>query len=110
MYKKIALSLMVFCNMSLFAEHIPLSQESLLLKKGIYQHYKGNLYEVLGVAHHSETLEEVVVYRLLYGDYGHWVRPASMFYENVEYPNHEIGPRFRFIGEPGNFEPTEIAK
>lgn len=102
MYKTMILSLMVFCNMSLFAEYIPFSQEAQLLKKGIYKHYKGDLYDVLGVAHHTETLEEVVIYRSLYGKFEYWVRPVSMFCENVEHPNHEVGPRFRFIGELGN--------
>ncbi|KPQ26545.1 DUF1653 domain-containing protein [Halomonas sp. HL-93] len=50
---------------------------------GIYRHYKGSLYEVLGTAQHSETEEPLVVYRALYGDYGLWVRPLEMFTENV---------------------------
>lgn len=53
------------------------------MKLGRYQHYKGNLYEVLGVARHSETLEELVVYRQLYGNGGLWVRPRAMFEEQV---------------------------
>ncbi|WP_373779329.1 DUF1653 domain-containing protein [Neisseria dentiae] len=53
------------------------------VKPGIYRHYKGNLYEVLGTARHSETEEILVVYRALYGDYGLWVRPAAMFAESV---------------------------
>lgn len=51
---------------------------------GIYRHYKGSLYEVLGVAHHSESEEPLAVYRALYGDYGLWVRPLAMFNETVE--------------------------
>lgn len=51
---------------------------------GIYRHYKGALYEVIGVARHSETEESVVAYRALYGDYGLWVRPLDMFMETVE--------------------------
>lgn len=48
-------------------------------KEGIYRHYKGNLYEVIGVAQHSESEEFLVVYRALYGEYGLWVRPLEMF-------------------------------
>ena len=51
------------------------------IQKGIYRHYKGNEYEVLMIARHSETEEEMVVYRALYGDYGVWVRPYKMFVE-----------------------------
>ncbi|MDO4223817.1 MAG: DUF1653 domain-containing protein [Acinetobacter sp.] len=54
-----------------------------MLKSGIYRHYKGNLYQVLHLATHSETQEKLVVYRALYGDYGVWVRPLAMFQENV---------------------------
>lgn len=50
---------------------------------GRYRHYKGNEYEVIGIAKHSETLEPMVVYRPLYGEGGLWVRPAAMFAENV---------------------------
>ena len=55
-----------------------------MIKKGIYKHYKGNMYEVLDVATHSETLEKMVVYKALYGDGGVWVRPISMWDELVE--------------------------
>ncbi|WP_314341906.1 DUF1653 domain-containing protein [Simonsiella muelleri] len=54
-----------------------------LIVRGIYRHYKGNLYEVLEIAKHSETEEELVVYRALYGDYGVWVRPLGMFTETI---------------------------
>lgn len=54
------------------------------IKPGRYRHFKGNEYEVLGTAKHSETLEELVVYRALYGEGGLWVRPASMWEEIVE--------------------------
>ena len=54
------------------------------IKPGRYRHVKGNEYEVLGTAKHSETLEELVVYRALYGEGGLWVRPASMWEEIVE--------------------------
>ncbi|MCI0510992.1 uncharacterized protein DUF1653 [Chromohalobacter marismortui] len=60
---------------------------------GIYRHYKGASYEVLGVAHHSETEEALVVYRALYGDYGLWVRPLAMFCETVEVAGEPV-PRF----------------
>lgn len=60
---------------------------------GIYVHYKGAHYEVLGVAHHSETEEPLVVYRALYGDYGLWVRPLEMFCETVEVQGEPV-PRF----------------
>lgn len=66
------------------------------IKPGKYEHYKGKYYEVLGVAKHSETEEELVVYRLLYGDFGLWVRPKKMFLETVEAKGKKL-PRFRFI-------------
>jgi len=64
------------------------------IKIGKYQHYKGNFYEVIGVARHSETLEELVVYRALYGDGDLWVRPLEMFLESVEF-NGKLVPRFK---------------
>jgi len=67
------------------------------MQTGRYRHYKGNEYEVLGVARHSETLEEFVVYRTLYGDHALWVRPRAMFTESVEL-NGRIVPRFEFVG------------
>ncbi len=68
---------------------------------GKYRHYKGNLYEVIGTARHSETLEEMVVYRALYNskDYGSnalWVRPKDMFLENVAYEG-KLVPRFEKV-------------
>ena len=60
---------------------------------GIYRHYKGSLYEVLGTAQHSESEEQVVVYRALYGDYGLWTRPLEMFAETVTIDGH-VQPRF----------------
>lgn len=54
------------------------------IKPGRYRHFKGKEYEVIGVAKHSETMEELVVYRALYGERGLWVRPASMWDETVE--------------------------
>ncbi|MBT5435206.1 MAG: DUF1653 domain-containing protein [Alphaproteobacteria bacterium] len=63
------------------------------LEPGRYRHYKGNDYEVIGVARHSETDEELVVYRPDYGERGLWVRPLAMFVETVEV-NGETVPRF----------------
>jgi hypothetical protein len=68
------------------------------IKLGRYIHYKGNAYEVLGVARHSETLQELVVYRALYGEFGLWVRPKTMFFENVIVDGQSV-PRFRYVGE-----------
>ena len=65
--------------------------------KGKYVHYKGNEYEIVGVAKHSETLEPMVVYKALYGDGGLWVRPYDMFFETVEINGEKI-PRFKKIG------------
>ena len=54
------------------------------LKLGFYRHFKGNRYQVIDIARHSETLEQVVVYRALYGDKGLWIRPLDMFEETIE--------------------------
>ena len=69
-----------------------------MIKKGIYQHFKGNKYEVFDIAKHSETLEEMVVYRALYGDCGVWVRPAFMWDEEVEFEGKKV-KRFTYLGE-----------
>jgi hypothetical protein len=61
---------------------------------GRYRHYKGHEYEVIAVARHSETLEELVVYRALYGEHGLWVRPRAMFVETVKVEG-KIVPRFQ---------------
>jgi len=66
------------------------------IQKGVYQHYKGGLYQVLEVARHSETEELLVVYRTLYGDYSMWVRPLDMFQQSVEVDG-EVVPRFRLV-------------
>jgi hypothetical protein len=66
------------------------------IQPGRYRHYKGNEYTVLGVARHSETLQELVVYRQEYGERGLWVRPAAMFAEMVEIEGRAV-PRFRRI-------------
>lgn len=68
------------------------------MKKGIYRHFKGNLYELLYIAKHSETLEPTVVYKALYGEGEVWVRPAHMWEETVEH-NGKTVPRFEYIGE-----------
>ncbi len=69
-----------------------------MLKLGKYRHYKGREYEVIGVAKHSETLEELVAYRTLYGSHDLWVRPLKMFTEEVEIDGKKI-PRFEYIGD-----------
>ncbi|MGN0520345.1 MAG: DUF1653 domain-containing protein [Candidatus Fimenecus sp.] len=68
------------------------------VKCGKYRHFKGNEYEVLGTAAHSETLEELVVYRALYGEGKVWVRPVSMWNETVERDGKTV-KRFEFIGD-----------
>ena len=70
------------------------------IKNGIYQHYKGNKYEVIGIAKHSETLEDLVVYRALYDNKVSqlWVRPLKMFTETIEINGTEI-ERFKYIGK-----------
>ena len=67
------------------------------LKGREFVHFKGKRYQFLDVAKHSETQELMVVYRTLYGDMSHWVRPASMFFEEIERDGYK-GPRFR-LGE-----------
>lgn len=70
------------------------------IQPGKYRHFKGKLYEVLGVARHSETLEELVVYKALYktkfGENSLWIRPKKMFLEKVEY-NKKLVQRFEFV-------------
>ncbi len=68
------------------------------IKLGRYRHYKGKEYQVLGVAEHSETGEDLVVYRKLYDDYSMWVRPIGMFLEEVEVDGKNMH-RFEFLGE-----------
>jgi hypothetical protein len=68
------------------------------IRSGRYRHYKGNEYEVIGIARHSETEENMVVYRTLYGDGSLWVRPLGMFLESVVVDGREV-PRFEWIGE-----------
>jgi hypothetical protein len=66
------------------------------VQPGRYRHYKGKEYTVIGVARHSETEEELVVYRLEYGEHGLWVRPQEMFHQTVEIDGQFV-PRFRLI-------------
>ena len=68
------------------------------IRTGKYRHFKGNEYEVVGVAAHSETLEPMVVYRALYGEGGLWVRPVSMWNDTVERDGVTYH-RFTYIGE-----------
>lgn len=75
-----------------------MEQEKTEIRPGRYRHFKGKEYQVLGVARHSETLEEMVVYRALYGEYGLWVRPASMWNEAVE-RDGKLYQRFTYVGE-----------
>lgn len=78
---------------------LALSDNAKQLKLGKYRHFKnGMLYKVIGVAHHSETEEEIVVYQKLYDDFGLWVRPLKMFTEEVEYNGIKV-PRFAYVGE-----------
>ncbi len=79
-----------------------MAAEATELRTGIYRHFKGNLYEVIAVARHSETREEMVVYRALYGDFGLWVRPLAMFVERVVHEGQSV-ERFCYErpAEPG---------
>ncbi len=74
------------------------SNDADLLRPGLYRHYKGKDYAVIGVALHSETEEQLVVYRTLYGNYDLWVRPLTMFTEQVEVDGEWLS-RFTFIRE-----------
>ena len=67
-------------------------------RPGRYRHYKGKEYRVLGLARHSETEEELVVYQLLYDDFSWWVRPRAMFLETVEIGGQRL-PRFAFVSD-----------
>jgi cyclomaltodextrinase / maltogenic alpha-amylase / neopullulanase len=71
---------------------------SSIIKIGKYEHYKGGQYEVLGVAKHSETLEELVVYRALEGEGYFWVRPLKMFQEEIDFKGKKV-LRFKYIEE-----------
>jgi len=69
-----------------------------MIRPGRYRHYKGNDYQVIGIARHSETEEELVVYRKLYDDGSLWVRPLAMFVEDVSVDGRSV-PRFAWLGE-----------
>lgn len=69
-----------------------------MVRPGRYRHYKGNFYEVIEIARHSETEEEMVIYRKLYGDNSLWVRPLAMFLEDVLFDGHSVS-RFEWCGE-----------
>jgi hypothetical protein len=79
-----------FCFESVSEAHL------MQLQPGVYRHYKGPEYRVFSVARHSETEEEVVFYQALYGEYGMWVRPLSMFLESVEVDGEQV-PRFALV-------------
>lgn len=69
-----------------------------MLKSGIYKHYSGKEYQFIGIAKHSETLEELVVYKSLYGDGQLWVRPLKMFVEDVEINGQKVS-RFQHVDD-----------
>lgn len=69
-----------------------------MIQLGRYQHYKGKEYVVLGIARHSETEEELVVYRQDYGDHALWCRPRRMFEELIEVGGQSV-PRFKYVGQ-----------
>lgn len=72
-----------------------------MVKPGIYRHYKGNDYEVIDTVRHSETEEELLLYRALYGERGLWVRPVAMFTETVEIDGKTLS-RFTYLKESEN--------
>lgn len=79
----------------------------MMIRSGLYQHYKGQFYQVIGLSRHSETMEELVVYQSLHGDFGLWVRPLSLFTGNVQIDSQEI-KRFKFIRETFSHAPAEL--
>ncbi|MBM4222579.1 MAG: DUF1653 domain-containing protein [Gammaproteobacteria bacterium] len=80
-----------------------------MVKLGLYEHYSGKQYQVIGVAKHSETLEDMVIYQALYDGYHLWARPQDMFFSNISV-NGIDRPRFSFIGETVSVAPTAIIK
>lgn len=79
-----------------FKMYIQVISQDFKMKQGLYEHYKGKHYQVIGICRHSETLEDMVVYRALYGDGSLWVRPKHMFEEEIVYEGL-CRPRFQFI-------------
>ncbi len=79
-------------------EGLQFSEKAKSIKPGIYEHFKGARYKVLRIVRHSETLEEMVVYKHMFGDNSTWVRPIDMFLEEVERDGKKI-PRFKYISE-----------
>ena len=77
-----------------------MGEEENVVLPGVYRHYKGNMYRVIGEATHSETMERLVVYQALYGERGLWVRPRAMFRETVTVGGEEKA-RFAYIGADG---------
>jgi len=77
------------------------------IRLGLYRHYKGNEYEVIGFSKHSETLEDMVIYKALYGNGGTWVRPLSMWDNPIEADGNTV-KRFEYIGSSNNN--TELAE
>lgn len=82
-----------------------LAKHGEMIRPGRYRHYKGGEYRVYGCATHSESEQQLVVYRPLYGDRALWVRPLAMFTEDVEIEG-KIRPRFEFVGAADDSEPT----
>lgn len=74
------------------------SEKAKSLQKGFYEHYRGDRYELIDIARHTETLEELAIYRALYGTFDLWARPVEMFTEEVEMEDGTTKPRFRFLG------------
>ena len=79
------------------------------LQPGRYRHYKGQEYQVLGVARHSETEQPLVVYRALYGEFGLWVRPLAMFMESVQV-NGQLQARFAFVTSDQQLATNDIGE
>lgn len=78
---------------------------SLLLRPGVYRHYKGYDYAVVGVVSHSETGEKLVVYRQLYGDFAWWTRPLTMFQERINVSGKETSRFYQVADLPEEYSP-----